>query len=128
VRQGNTVAVHWDSEYTNKDGKEFQNSGVTVIKIKFGKAEFVTNYIFNTNEKFKAAWGMTETESAETVVEDNISDAPIDDTSKLIGNTGTLVFHNPDCRYARSEKCTADFDTKDEAVQKGYKPCGNCKP
>ena len=124
----NTVAAHWDIEYTNKDGEEVQNSGVTVIKIKFGKAEFVTDYIFDTGDKFKTAWGITETESAETIVEDNVSDTPIDDTSKFIGNTGTLVFHTPDCQYSKSKKCTAIFNSKNEAVQKGYKPCGTCKP
>ena len=124
----NTVAAHWDIEYTNKDGKEIKNSGVTVIKIKFGKAESVIDYIFDTGDKFKTAWGVAESESAETVVEDNVSDTPIDDTSKFIGNTGTLVFHNPDCQYSKSEKCTAIFNTKDEAVQTGYKPCGTCKP
>jgi len=124
----NTVAAHWDIEYTNKDGKEIQNSGVSIINIKFGKVELVTDYYFDTGDKFKAAWGITETESAKTVVEDNISDTPTNDTSKLIGNTGTLVFHSPDCQYSKSKKCTAIFNTKNEAVQKGYKPCGTCKP
>ncbi len=123
----NTVSVQWDSEYTNKDGEKFQNSGVTVIKIKFGKAEFVTDYYFDS-EKFKTAWGVTEAESTETEVEESIPDIPIEDTAKLIGNTGTLVFHNPDCQYSKSKKCTAIFNTKDEAIQKGYKPCGTCKP
>ena len=123
----NTVSVQWDSEYTNKDGKKFQNSGVTVIKIKFGKAEFVTDYYFDS-EKFKTAWGVTEAESNETEVEKSIPDIPIEDTAKLIGNTGTLVFHNPDCQYSKSKKCTAVFNTKDGAIQEGYKPCGTCKP
>ena len=51
-----------------------------------------------------------------------------DDTSKLIGNTGTLVFHNPDCQYSKSKKCTAAFSTKEEEIQAGYKACGTCKP
>ena len=124
----NTVAVHWDSEYTNKDGNEFQNSGVSIIKIKFGKAESVKDYYFDTGEKFKAAWGVTKTESVETEVEESIPDTSFEDTAKLIGNTGTLVFHNPDCNYSKSKKCTAVFNTKDEAIQEGYKPCGTCKP
>jgi ketosteroid isomerase-like protein len=119
----NTVAAHWDINLTNKDGKEVQNSGVTVIKIKFGKAEFVKDYIFDTDEKFKTAWGVTETESVETVVEENIPGTP-----KLIGNTGTLVFHSSGCQYSKSKKCTADFSTREEAIEKGYKPCGTCKP
>ena len=124
----NTVAAHWDLNLTNKDGKDVQNSGVTVIKIKFGKAETVIDYIFDTDEKFKTAWSVTETEAVETVVEKNIPDTPTDDTSKLIGNAGTLVFHSPDCQYSKSEKCTAVFSTREEAIQKGYKSCGTCKP
>ena len=119
----NTVAVHWDSEYTNKDGKEFQNSGVSIIKIKFGKAECVKDYYFDTGDKFKTAWGIKETESVKTEVEENIQG-----TSKLIGNTGTLVFHSSGCQYSESKKCTAVFNTGEEAIQKGYKPCGTCKP
>ncbi|MEN8212391.1 MAG: Ada metal-binding domain-containing protein, partial [Thermodesulfobacteriota bacterium] len=65
----------------------------------------------------------TETESVETKVDNNLPD-----TSKLIGNTGTLVVHNPDCQYSKSEKCTAVFKTKEEAMKEGYKPCGTCKP
>jgi len=78
--------------------------------------------------KLKAAWGVTETESVETVVEENIQDTHTDDTSKLLGNTGTLVFHSSGCKYSKSKKCIAVFNTKEEAIQKGYKPCGTCKP
>ena len=123
----NTVAAHWDINYTNKDGKENQYSGVTIINIKFGKAVFVKDYLFDPDKKLKAAWGITETESTETEVE-SIPETPIADISKLIGNTGTLVFHNSDCKYSKSKKCTAFFKTKDEAIQEGYKPCGTCKP
>ena len=119
----NTVAAHWDIDYTNKDGKKIQNSGVSIIKIKFGKAELVTDYYFDTGDKFRTAWSVTETESVESEVEENIPD-----TSKLIGNTGTLVFHSPDCQYSKSEKCTAIFSTREEAIQKGFKACGTCKP
>jgi len=53
----NTVAAHWDLKLTKKDNTELQNSGVTVIKIKFGKAEMVTDYFFDTDEKVRTAWG-----------------------------------------------------------------------
>ena len=124
----NTVAAHWDIEYTNKDGKEIHNSGVSIIKIKFGKVELVTDYYFDTGEKFKTAWGVTKAESTETEVEESIPDIPIEDTAKLIGNTGTHVFHNPDCKYSKSKKCTSIFNTRDKAIQENYKPCGTCKP
>jgi len=54
----NTVAAHWVLKLTNKENVNLQNSGVTVIKIKFGKAEEVTDYFFDTDEKLKIGWGI----------------------------------------------------------------------
>ena len=54
----NTVAVHWDVDLTNRDGKEIKNSGVTVINIKFGKALHVKDFFFDSNEVLKKAWGV----------------------------------------------------------------------
>ena len=53
----NVVAAQWDIEYTNRDGKEIQNSGVTTIKARMGKALSVTDYYFDTGEKLREAWG-----------------------------------------------------------------------
>ena len=69
-----------------------------------------------------------ETKSIENDPVENITDKPTDSTPKLLGNTGTLVFHSPDCKFSKSKKCTAIFDTREEAIQKSYKPCGICKP
>lgn len=52
----NTVAAHWDLKLIKQDNTELRNSGVTVIKIKFGKAEMVTDYFFDTHDKLKIAW------------------------------------------------------------------------
>ena len=69
-----------------------------------------------------------ETKLSDTDPEENITDKPDDDAPQLMGNTGTLVFHSPDCQYSKSKKCTAVFNTREEAIQEGYKPCGTCKP
>ena len=53
----NVVIVDWDIALTTPDGKEINNSGVTVINLKLGKAFLVQDYIFNTGEKFRIAWG-----------------------------------------------------------------------
>jgi len=53
----NVVIVDWDIALTTADGKEINNSGVTVINIKVGKAFLVQDYIFDTGEKFRTAWG-----------------------------------------------------------------------
>ena len=53
----NVVAAHWDVNLTNRDGKEIQNSGVTIIKVKFGKALLVVDYFADTGDTLKKAWG-----------------------------------------------------------------------
>jgi ketosteroid isomerase-like protein len=53
----NAVTAHWDIALTNRDGKAVQNSGITMIKIEFGKASLVIDYIFDTGDKLKTAWG-----------------------------------------------------------------------
>jgi ketosteroid isomerase-like protein len=57
----NVAAAEWDITYTNRDGKEFSNSGVTVIKGRKGKAVWVCDYYFDT-DKLKKAWGEGEGE------------------------------------------------------------------
>jgi len=52
----NNIAVEWDVALTNREGKEFQNSGVTTIRIKGGKAVAIRDYLFNTDIQ-KEAWG-----------------------------------------------------------------------
>ena len=53
----NVVSVHWNIQLTNKDGREGQNSGVTVITIKGGKVFQVKDFIFDLGENFKLNWG-----------------------------------------------------------------------
>ncbi|MFC1535106.1 nuclear transport factor 2 family protein [Thermodesulfobacteriota bacterium] len=53
----NVVAVHWELTYTNRDGTEVENSGCTLINVKFGKATLVYDYFFDTHEKLNIAWG-----------------------------------------------------------------------
>jgi ketosteroid isomerase-like protein len=52
----NVVAVHWNIQLTNRDGREGQNSGVTVISIKGGKVSLVKDFIFDLGENFKLNW------------------------------------------------------------------------
>ena len=52
----NVVTVHWNIQLTNRDGREGQNSGVTVINIKGGKVFLVKDYIFDLGENFKLNW------------------------------------------------------------------------
>ena len=52
----NVLAVEWDVKLNNRDGEEFNNSGVTVISLKGRKAILVRDYIFDL-ELAKRAWG-----------------------------------------------------------------------
>jgi ketosteroid isomerase-like protein len=53
----NAIAVHWDIQLTNQNGREGQNSGVTVINIAGGKVVRAKDYIFDLGENFKRNWG-----------------------------------------------------------------------
>lgn len=53
----NTATVYWENEVTNRDGLTVHNSGMTLITTKFGKAIFVQDFLFNTGDQFRAAWG-----------------------------------------------------------------------
>ena len=52
----NNIAAEWDSVDTNQEGKEFRNSGVTIIRLKGGKLVSMRDYIFHT-DILKEAWG-----------------------------------------------------------------------
>lgn len=52
----NVIAVHWNIQLTNRDGREGQNNGVTVITIKGGKVSLVKDFIFDLGENFKLNW------------------------------------------------------------------------
>ena len=53
----NVAAVHWNIELTNRDGREGQNSGVTVITIEGGKVVRVKDFMFDLGQNFKLNWG-----------------------------------------------------------------------
>ena len=52
----NVVAVHWNLQLTNREGRVGQNSGVTVITIKGGKVTRVKDFIFDLGDNFKHNW------------------------------------------------------------------------
>jgi len=52
----NVIAVHWDLQLTNKDGRAGENSGVTVVSIKHGKVFHVKDFIFDLGDNFRRNW------------------------------------------------------------------------
>lgn len=47
-----------------------------------------------------------------------------------IGNKNSKVYHLPDCGSVETmkDKNKVYLDSKDDATEKGYEPCGSCKP
>lgn len=45
-----------------------------------------------------------------------------------IGNKKSKIFHIDSCPNLPGEKNKVEFASRDEAVNSGYKPCGNCNP
>lgn len=53
----NVVAVHWNIRLVNRQGREGQNSGVTVVSIERGKVILVKDFIFDLGDSFRRNWG-----------------------------------------------------------------------
>ena len=49
---------------------------------------------------------------------------------QYIGNKKSMKFHYPGCRAVSqmSEKNKVEFASREEAVDQGYRPCGECNP
>lgn len=45
-----------------------------------------------------------------------------------IGNANTHKFHKPTCSYLPAESNQVIFETREEAIEAGYVPCGRCHP
>ncbi len=52
----NVVAVHWNIQLINREGRVGQNSGVTVVSIKRGKVFLVKDFIFDLGDNFRRNW------------------------------------------------------------------------
>ena len=48
--------------------------------------------------------------------------------TKYHGNRRSKVFHKPGCRYYNCKNCTVEFETREEAIRAGYRPCKVCRP
>lgn len=53
----NVIAMQWDLEVVNREGLEGRNSGVTMATIRRGKVVHLQDFIFDTGDRFHAAWG-----------------------------------------------------------------------
>ena len=58
------------------------------------------------------------------------SSANQDEHYKYVGNSDTKVFHTLDCGHGKKikEENRVYFETRNEAIEKGYRACKVCKP
>jgi ketosteroid isomerase-like protein len=54
----NVVAVHWNLQLTNREGRAGNNSGVSVVSIQGGKVFAVEDFLFDIGDEFRRNWGM----------------------------------------------------------------------
>ena len=52
----NVIAVHWNIQLTNREGRIGQNSGISLISIKSGKVVLTKDFIFDLGDNFKHNW------------------------------------------------------------------------
>ncbi|WP_054692097.1 Ada metal-binding domain-containing protein [Syntrophomonas palmitatica] len=45
-----------------------------------------------------------------------------------IGNKRSKIFHRPDCHSLPAEYNRIYFNCRDDAVDRGFRPCGSCRP
>ena len=53
---------------------------------------------------------------------------PMAESAAYIGNRNSGVFHQPTCHSLPSSRNAVPLESWEEAIQQGYRPCGNCKP
>ena len=54
---------------------------------------------------------------------------PAQPQARYLGNAYNHTFHVPGCRYYGCKNCTTRaFDTREEAIKAGYRPCKVCQP
>lgn len=53
----NDLAAHWEIELTNRDGVSNRNSGITLIRIRWGKVVSARDFIASTGDDFRRVWG-----------------------------------------------------------------------
>lgn len=51
-----------------------------------------------------------------------------ENTVTYIGNLKSHVFHRSDCSGLPAEKNRILFDSREQAIDYGYRPCGTCNP
>jgi len=87
----------------------------------------------NGNKESKKTYSSNDYNSYNNNSSDSNSSSSSNDTQTSSsgayhGNTQSRIFHRSTCRYFNCKNCTAVFNSREEAIQAGYRPCKICKP
>lgn len=44
------------------------------------------------------------------------------------GNVKSMVFHQVSCKHFNCKNCIVPIDTREKAIEEGFRPCGICRP
>ncbi len=44
------------------------------------------------------------------------------------GNQRSYIFHRPGCRYYNCKNCVVEFNSRQQALAAGFRPCKICRP
>lgn len=83
--------------------------------------------IICTSDGETASFSTEKNESVQTNPTVTATPEP-NDVGEYIGNKNSKKFHLPTCKNLPAEKNRVFFDSRQEAVDAGYDPCGNCQP
>ncbi len=54
--------------------------------------------------------------------------APVRRSAPYTGNVSSKIFHDRNCIHAECARCDERFDSREEALRKGFRPCRICRP
>ena len=81
-----------------------------------------------TPRKLPASYYAEEEKRTSTAIQRSIPSEDVE--SEYVGNKKSYVFHRGTCKFVKkmSQKNKTGLSTREEAIEKGYKPCSNCNP
>ncbi len=105
-----------DSTLYCTHGWRFSDQTVFVGLVKEGAETYAIAKV--SDNKLMRASGSKEAEKYNSSTADKV----------YVGNKNSKVFHRPDCPSARRLKSKVYFDSREEAIEAGYRPCKRCNP
>lgn len=126
------VGIAYSSKETElKETISSQNETISQlqeeIEEKDGKIENLNLNIENKDEAISDSNDILNNESSD----EDSEGVQIDSTDNFILNKNTKVFHYPYCSSVNKMKDSNKKEikaTREEMIDKGYKPCGRCNP